>query len=65
MVATVQTSDKFNATRVRYAFKTCSAPGLLLQMAFFRCYKTMKGHFMVLERINRTAWGTKLLLTAV
>ena len=40
-------------------------PGLLLQMAFCRCCKTTKVHFMVLGRINRTAWGTKLLLTAV
>ena len=40
-------------------------PGLLLQTAFFRCCKTTKVHLMVLGRVNRTAWGTKLLLTAV
>ena len=40
-------------------------PGLLLQTAFCRCCKTTKVHFMVLGRINRIAWGTKLLLTAV
>ena len=37
-------------------------PGLLLQMAFCRCCKTTKVHQ---GRINRTAWGTKLLLSAV
>ena len=40
-------------------------PGLLLQMAFCWCCKTTKVHVMVLGRVNRTAWGTKLLLTAV
>ena len=40
-------------------------PGLLLHMAFCRCCKTTKVHVMVLGRINRTAWGTKLLLMAV
>ena len=40
-------------------------PGLLLQTAFYRCCETTRVHFMVLGRINRTAWGTKLLLTAV
>ena len=34
-------------------------------MAFYRCCKTTKVHVMVLGRVNRTAWGTKLLLTAV
>ena len=40
-------------------------PGLLLQTAFYRCCETTRVHFMVLGRVNRTAWGTKLLLTAV
>ena len=40
-------------------------PGLLLQTGFCRCCKTTKVHLMVLGRVNRTAWGTKLLLTAV
>ena len=40
-------------------------PSLLLQTAFYRCCETTRVHFMVLGRINRTAWGTKLLLTAV
>ena len=40
-------------------------PGLLLQTAFCRCCKTTKVHVMVLGHVNRTAWGTKLLLTAV
>ena len=40
-------------------------PGLLLQTAFCWCSKTTKVHVMVLGRINRTAWGTKLLFTAV
>ena len=40
-------------------------PGLLLQMAFCRCCKTTKVHVMGLGRVNRTAWGTKLLLMAV
>ena len=40
-------------------------PSLLLQAAFYRCCETMRLHFMVLGRVNRTAWGTKLLLTAV
>ena len=40
-------------------------PGLLLQTAFYRCCETTKVHFMVLGCINRTAWGTKLLLMAV
>ena len=39
--------------------------GLLLQTAFCRCCKATKVHVMVLGRVNRTAWGTKLLLTAV
>ena len=41
------------------------SPGLLLQMAFYRCCETTRVHFMVLRRINRIAWGTKLLLTPV
>ena len=40
-------------------------PGLLLQTAFYRCCQTTRVHFMALEGINRTAWGTRLLLTAV
>ena len=40
-------------------------PGLLLQTAFYRCCKTTRVHFMVLVGINRTAWSTELLLTAV
>ena len=40
-------------------------PGLLLQMAFYRSCQTTRVHFMALEGINRTAWGTRLLLTAV
>ena len=40
-------------------------PGLLLQTAFYRCCETTRVHFMVLGHINRTAWGTKLLRTAV
>ena len=40
-------------------------PGLLLWTAFCRCCKTTKVHVMVLGRVNRTACGTKLLLTAV
>ena len=30
-------------------------PGLLLWIAFYRCYETMRVHFMTLEGINRTA----------
>ena len=33
--------------------------------SFFRCCKTTKVHVMVLGPVNRTEWGTKLLLTAV
>ena len=34
--------------------------------AFYRCCETTtRVHFMVLGCVNRTAWGTKLLLTAV
>ena len=40
-------------------------PGLLLQTAFYRCCETTRVHFMVLGCVNRTALGTKLLLTAV
>ena len=40
-------------------------PGLLLQTAFYQCCKTTKVNFMVLGHVNRTVWGTKLLLTAV
>ena len=40
-------------------------PGLLLQTAIYRCYETTRVNFMVLRGINRTAWGTKLLLTTV
>ena len=36
-----------------------------LQAAFYRCCETTRVHFMVLGCVNRTAWGTKLLLTAV
>ena len=32
---------------------------------FFPCCKTTGVHFMILGGINRIAWGTKLLLTAV
>ena len=40
-------------------------PGLLLQMAFYRCCETARVHFIILGCVNRTAWGTKLLLTTV
>ena len=40
-------------------------PGLFFQTAFYRCYETTRAHFMVMRGINRTAWGTKLLLTSV
>ena len=40
-------------------------PGLLSQTAFNQCCKTTRMHFSALRGINRTAWGTKLLLTAV
>ena len=40
-------------------------PGLLLQTAFYRCCETTRVHFMVLRGINRTVWGTRLLLTPV
>ena len=40
-------------------------PGLLLQTAFYQSYETTRVHFMVLGCVNRTAYGTKLLLTAV
>ena len=40
-------------------------PSLLLQTAFYRCCETTRVHFKVLGHVNRTAWGTKLLLTAV
>ena len=40
-------------------------PGLLLQTAFYRCCETTRVHFMVLGGINRTAWGTRLLLMPV
>ena len=33
--------------------------------AFYRCCETTRVHFKVLGHVNRTAWGTKLLLTAV
>ena len=39
-------------------------PGLLLQTAFYRCCWTTRMHFSVLSGINRTQWGTRLLLTA-
>ena len=42
-----------------------SWPGLLLQTAFYRCCQTTRVHFIALEGINRTAWGTRLLLTPV
>ena len=32
---------------------------------FYRCYETTRVQYKVLGRVNRTAWGTKLLLTAV
>ena len=35
-------------------------PGLLLQVTFLRCYKTMRMHFMACV----AAWGAKLILTA-
>ena len=35
------------------------------QVCFYRCCKTTEVHVMVLGRVNRTAWGTKLLLTAI
>ena len=40
-------------------------PGLLSQTTFYRCCQTTRMHFSALWGINRTAWGTKLLLTAV
>ena len=40
-------------------------PGLLLQMAFCRSCLTKRMNFLALRGINRTAWGTKLLLTAI
>ena len=40
-------------------------PGLLSQTAFYRCFKTMMMHFSTLSGINRTAWGTRLLLMTV
>ena len=40
-------------------------PGLLLQTAFYRCCQTTRVHFVALKGLNRTAWGTRLLLTAV
>ena len=40
-------------------------PGLLSQMAFYRCCQTTRMNFSALRGINRTGWGTKLLLTAV
>ena len=40
-------------------------PGLLLQTPFCRCWWTTRMQFSVLRGINGTAWGTKLLLTAV
>ena len=39
-------------------------PGLLLQTAFYRCCWTTRMHFSALTGINRTAWGTRLLLRA-
>ena len=39
--------------------------GLLSQTAFYRCCQTTRMHFSALRGINRTEWGTKLLLTAV
>ena len=38
---------------------------LISQMAFYRCCWTMRMHFSALRGINRTAWGTRLLLSAV
>ena len=32
---------------------------------FYRCCETTRVHFIFLGSVNRTAWGTKLLLTAV
>ena len=40
-------------------------PGLLLQTAFYRCCQTIMVHFIALGSINKTAWDTKLLSTAV
>ena len=40
-------------------------PGLLSQTAFCQCFRTTRMHFSALRGINRTAWGTKLLLMAV
>ena len=39
--------------------------GLLSQTAFYRCCQTTRMHFLALRGINKTAWGTKLLLRAV
>ena len=39
--------------------------GVLLQTAFYQCSWTARVNFMVLGCINRTAWGTKLLLMTV
>ena len=46
-------------------YQTIDCQVCFLQTAFYRCCETTKVHFMVLGRVNRTAWDTKLLLTAV
>ena len=38
--------------------------GLLLQTAFYRCCRITRMHFSAPRGINRTTWGTRLLLTA-
>ena len=40
-------------------------PGLLSQTTFYRCCETKRMHFSALRGINKTAWGNRLLLTAV
>ena len=40
-------------------------PGQLSQTAFYRGCKATRMHFSALRGINRTAWDTKLLLSAV
>ena len=63
--STLETITKPACTTQKHQVLGNRCPGLLLQTAFFRCCKTTRVHVMVLGRVNRTAWGTKLLLTAV
>ena len=46
-------------------YQTIDCQVCFYRLAFCWCCETTRVHFMVLGCVNRTAWGTKLLLTAV